>query len=154
MSVVVLAGGLSAERDVSLRSGRRLAESLRAEGVEVSVLDLDAALLPSLQADPPSVVIPLVHGAAGEDGSLADVLDALLGVSMEKVLDAMRLPDPICDALLGNAGRYHPFLELAQSSETNQGELIAEQAGMLGLTADQFNRAQLQAQSFAETMEL
>ena len=77
MSVVVLAGGLSAERDVSLRSGRRLAESLRAEGVEVSVLDLDAALLPSLQADPPSVVIPLVHGAAGEDGSLADVLDAL-----------------------------------------------------------------------------
>ena len=82
------------------------------------------------------------------------LLDALLGVSMEKVLDAMRLPDPICDALLGNAGRYHPFLELAQSSETNQGELIAEQAGMLGLTADQFNRAQLQAQSFAETMEL
>ena len=77
MSVVVLAGGLSAERDVSLRSGRRLAESLRAEGVEVDVLDIDAALLPSLQADPPSVVIPLVHGAAGEDGSLADVLDAL-----------------------------------------------------------------------------
>ncbi len=77
MSVVVLAGGLSAERDVSLRSGRRLAESLRAEGVEVSVLDVDAALLPSLQADPPTVVIPLVHGAAGEDGSLADVLDAL-----------------------------------------------------------------------------
>jgi D-alanine-D-alanine ligase len=77
MSVVVLAGGLSAERDVSLRSGRRLAESLRAEGVDVSVLDLDAALLPALQNDPPDVVIPLVHGAAGEDGSLADVLDAL-----------------------------------------------------------------------------
>lgn len=77
MSVFVLAGGLSAERDVSLRSGRRLAESLRAEGVEVTVLDLDANLLPTLQADPPEVVIPLVHGAAGEDGSLADVLEAL-----------------------------------------------------------------------------
>ncbi|MCB0897793.1 MAG: D-alanine--D-alanine ligase [Actinobacteria bacterium] len=77
MSVVVLAGGLSAERDVSLRSGRRLAEALRSEGMDVSVLDLDAALLPSLQADPPRVVIPLVHGAAGEDGSLADVLEAL-----------------------------------------------------------------------------
>jgi D-alanine-D-alanine ligase len=77
MSVLVIAGGLSAERDVSLRSGRRLAESLRDEGEEVSVVDLDASLVPSLQAVPPDVVIPLVHGAAGEDGSLADVLDAL-----------------------------------------------------------------------------
>ncbi|MBK6762375.1 MAG: D-alanine--D-alanine ligase [Micrococcales bacterium] len=77
MSVVVLAGGLSAERDVSLRSGRRLAEALRGEGYEVRVLDVDAALLPALQSDPPEVVIPLVHGAAGEDGSLADVLEAL-----------------------------------------------------------------------------
>jgi D-alanine-D-alanine ligase len=77
MSVVVLAGGLSAERDVSLRSGRRVAEALRGQGVEVRVMDLDAALIPELQADPPRVVIPLVHGAAGEDGSLADVLEAL-----------------------------------------------------------------------------
>lgn len=77
MSVVVLAGGLSAERDVSIRSGRRFAESLRDEGEDVRVLDLDANLLPSLEAERPDVVIPLVHGAAGEDGSLADVLDAL-----------------------------------------------------------------------------
>jgi D-alanine-D-alanine ligase len=77
MSVVVLAGGLSAERDVSLRSGRRLAEALRSEGDEVLVLDLDASLLPTLRSERPEVVIPLVHGAAGEDGSLADVLDAL-----------------------------------------------------------------------------
>lgn len=77
MSVVVLSGGLSAERDVSLRSGRRLAEALRAEGEDVLVLDLDAALLPTLRSERPDVVIPLVHGAAGEDGSLADVLEAL-----------------------------------------------------------------------------
>lgn len=75
--VVVLAGGLTAERDVSLRSGRRLADSLRAEGVEVSVRDLDASLLPDLTEDPPDCVIPMVHGAAGEDGSLQDVLNAL-----------------------------------------------------------------------------
>ena len=77
MSVVVLSGGLSAERDVSLRSGRRLAEALRTEGEDVLVLDLDAALLPTLRSERPDVVIPLVHGAAGEDGSLADVLQAL-----------------------------------------------------------------------------
>ena len=77
MSVVVLAGGLSAEREVSLRSGRRLAEALRDTGYDVLVLDLDGNLLPTLRADRPEVVIPLVHGAAGEDGSLADVLEAL-----------------------------------------------------------------------------
>ncbi len=82
------------------------------------------------------------------------LLDTLLGVGMEQALDAMRLPDPICDALLGNGGRYQPFLELALASEGDAGDLVAEQATMLGLTADQFNRAQLQALSFAEAMEL
>ena len=75
--VVVLAGGLSHERDVSLRSGRRVAEALRSGGIEVSLADVDAALLPSLAADRPSVVIPLLHGATGEDGALRDVLAML-----------------------------------------------------------------------------
>jgi D-alanine-D-alanine ligase len=38
--VVVLAGGLSPERDVSTRSGRRVAEALRATGAKVDVLDV------------------------------------------------------------------------------------------------------------------
>ena len=44
--VLVLAGGLSHERDVSLRSGRRVAEALRGTGIEVEERDVDAALLP------------------------------------------------------------------------------------------------------------
>ncbi len=82
------------------------------------------------------------------------MLDALLGVSMEKVLESMSLPEPIVDALLGRGGVYGPFLQLAQASEGNDGEALAEQAGMLGLSADQFNRAQMQALAFADTMEL
>lgn len=77
--VVVLAGGLSHERDVSIRSGRRVSEALRQGGFEVDELDIDAALLTSLCADPPVCVVPLVHGEAGEDGSLREVL-GLLGV--------------------------------------------------------------------------
>jgi D-alanine-D-alanine ligase len=73
-AVVVLAGGLSHERDVSLRSGRRVAEALRGAGLEVSVADVDAGLLPSLSSDRPGVVVPLLHGASGEDGALRDVL--------------------------------------------------------------------------------
>lgn len=75
--VVVLAGGLSPEREVSQRSGRRVAEALRVRGIEVEVRDVDAELLPALAADPPSCVVPMLHGATGEDGALRDVLAAL-----------------------------------------------------------------------------
>lgn len=82
------------------------------------------------------------------------LLDALLGVSMDKVLESMSLPESICDALLGRGGVYGPFLDLAKVSEGEDGQALAEQAGMLGLSAEQFNRAQMQALAFAETIEL
>ncbi len=81
------------------------------------------------------------------------LLDVLLGISMERVLETMRLPDPICDALLGNGGRYGPFLDLALASERADGAGMAEQSAMLGLTAELVNRAVLQALAFAESME-
>jgi D-alanine-D-alanine ligase len=77
--VLVLAGGLSHERDVSLRSGRRVAEALRAVGVEVDVRDVDGGLLAALRDSRPAVVFPTLHGATGEDGSLRSVLE-LLGI--------------------------------------------------------------------------
>jgi D-alanine-D-alanine ligase len=76
-SIVILAGGLSHERDVSIRSGRRVAEALRTQGLEVAVHDVDPRLLGELQEDRPDCVIPLLHGAAGEDGSLREVLGAM-----------------------------------------------------------------------------
>ena len=75
--VVVLAGGLSHERDVSLRSGRRVAEALRGTGVEVEERDVDAGLLPALTADPPACVVPMLHGETGEDGAIREVLELL-----------------------------------------------------------------------------
>ncbi|GAA1932845.1 D-alanine--D-alanine ligase family protein [Nocardioides marmoribigeumensis] len=73
--VLVLAGGLSHERDVSLRSGRRVAEALRDRGFEVEVRDVDSTLLASLRDDPPACVLPLLHGATGEDGAIREVLE-------------------------------------------------------------------------------
>ena len=73
--VVVLAGGLSHERDVSLRSGRRVAEALREAGAEVDVRDVDADLLRLLREDPPDCVLPLLHGETGEDGAVREVLE-------------------------------------------------------------------------------
>ncbi|HEY5822043.1 MAG TPA: D-alanine--D-alanine ligase [Propionibacteriaceae bacterium] len=77
--VVVLSGGLSHERDVSLRSGRRVSQALRSHGAEVVESDVDSALVPRLAGLGDAVVFPLLHGEAGEDGSLREVL-ALLGV--------------------------------------------------------------------------
>jgi D-alanine-D-alanine ligase len=73
--VVVLAGGLSHERDVSLRSGRRVAEALREAGAEVDVRDVDADLLRLLRDDPPDCVLPMLHGETGEDGAVREVLE-------------------------------------------------------------------------------
>ncbi|MEU8798173.1 D-alanine--D-alanine ligase [Spirillospora sp. NPDC048819] len=75
--VVVLAGGLSYEREVSLRSGRRVTDALRALDIPVELRDADANLLDSLTDDPPDAVFPVLHGAAGEDGAIRDVLELL-----------------------------------------------------------------------------
>lgn len=72
---LVLAGGLSHEREVSLKSGRRVLDALRTAGVEAQLHDADVGLLPLLSADQPDAVVIALHGAAGEDGSLRGVLD-------------------------------------------------------------------------------
>lgn len=79
LRVLILAGGMSYEHEVSLKSGRRAASALQRQGMACDIRDLDGALLPSLQEFPPDVVVPLVHGAPGEDGSLRGVLE-LAGV--------------------------------------------------------------------------
>lgn len=79
LSAVVLAGGLAYEREVSLRSGRRVGEALRAAGVSVRLQDADASLLADLSGDRPDAVFVALHGGTGEDGALRAVLD-LTGV--------------------------------------------------------------------------
>jgi D-alanine-D-alanine ligase len=76
-TVVVLAGGLSHERDVSLRSGRRVSQALRSCDLEVVECDVDSALLPRLADLPGAVVFPVLHGETGEDGALREVFDLL-----------------------------------------------------------------------------
>ncbi|MGH3096039.1 MAG: D-alanine--D-alanine ligase family protein [Streptosporangiales bacterium] len=75
--VLVLSGGLSPEREVSLRSGRRVADALREVGVEVHVRDIDSSLVPALTDEKPAAVFPVVHGVTGEDGALREVLELL-----------------------------------------------------------------------------
>lgn len=76
-TVAVLAGGLSHEREVSLRSGRRLAGALRANGVDVREWDVDASLLERLHSDRPDVVAVALHGGEGENGAVQQILELL-----------------------------------------------------------------------------
>lgn len=116
--VTILAGGLSHERDVSLRSGRRVAESLRAAGLEVSVHDVDADLLPFLVGTRPDVVWPLLHGASGEDGSIRDVLELVgipyVGTGPRESRAAWS--KPVAKSVVLNAGLSTPeYVTLPQS---------------------------------------
>ena len=74
-TVVVLAGGISHERDVSLRSGRQVADRLQEHGIHVTLRDPDASLLAFLCDARPDVVWPALHGASGEDGALRGLLE-------------------------------------------------------------------------------
>ena len=74
ISVLILAGGISHERDVSLKSGRRVADALLDAGCDVEIREPDGELIGHLLATRPDVVWSTLHGAVGEDGSLQDLL--------------------------------------------------------------------------------
>lgn len=104
--VVVLAGGISHERDVSLRSGRRVADALTAAGHRVQLRDPDAGLLPFLADERPDVVFPALHGSSGEDGSLLDLLHGLAVPTVGSTGAAARQAwsKPVASSLVAHAG--------------------------------------------------
>ncbi|MFZ1223141.1 MAG: D-alanine--D-alanine ligase [Dokdonella sp.] len=75
--VAVAFGGTSAEREVSLDSGRNVLEALRARGVDADPVDGIPALLDALRAGHYARVFNILHGRGGEDGMLQGALDAL-----------------------------------------------------------------------------
>ncbi|MFM5905942.1 MAG: D-alanine--D-alanine ligase [Micrococcales bacterium] len=74
LKIQVLAGGISHERDISLKSGRRLADALAEAGADVVIREPDANLFEYIAKDQPDVIWPVLHGASGEDGALRDIL--------------------------------------------------------------------------------
>jgi len=109
-TVVVLAGGISHERDVSLRSGRRVADSLAQHGISVELRDPDASLLSYLAETRPDVVWPALHGASGEDGALRGLLEFLDIPFVGSTSAASRLAwdKPTAKVLVARAGVSTP----------------------------------------------
>jgi D-alanine-D-alanine ligase len=77
--VAVLMGGWSAEREVSLSSGKPCADALERAGYRVSRLDVDRDVAAALRALKPDAALNVLHGRPGEDGTLQGLLE-ILGV--------------------------------------------------------------------------
>ncbi len=73
--VAVLMGGWSAERDVSLRSGKACAEALGRRGYRVTPIDVGRDVAAALTAAKPDVALNVLHGRPGEDGTLQGLLE-------------------------------------------------------------------------------
>ncbi|HTS40346.1 MAG TPA: D-alanine--D-alanine ligase [Xanthobacteraceae bacterium] len=77
--VAVLMGGWSAEREVSLRSGRACADALERRGYRVSRIDVGRDIATVLATLKPDAALNVLHGRPGEDGTLQGILE-IVGV--------------------------------------------------------------------------
>ncbi|HWU72254.1 MAG TPA: D-alanine--D-alanine ligase [Sphingomonas sp.] len=77
LHVVVLMGGWSAEREVSLMSGKGIAEALESLGHRVTRIDMGRDVAIKLSEAKPDIVFNALHGTPGEDGSVQGMLDLM-----------------------------------------------------------------------------
>jgi len=75
--IAVLMGGWSAEREVSLRSGKACADALERKGYRVTRIDVDRDVANVLKTTKPDVALNLLHGRPGEDGAIQGLLEIL-----------------------------------------------------------------------------
>jgi D-alanine-D-alanine ligase len=77
LHVVVLMGGWSSEREVSLTSGNGVADALESLGHKVTRIDMDRDVAARLAAAKPDIVFNALHGTPGEDGTVQGMLDLM-----------------------------------------------------------------------------
>ena len=77
LHITVLMGGWSAEREVSLQSGKGVADALEMLGHRVTRIDMDRHVAARLAEAAPDLVFNALHGTPGEDGSVQGLLDLM-----------------------------------------------------------------------------
>lgn len=104
--VAVLMGGWSAEREVSLRSGKACADALERTAYRVSRVDVNPDIAATLRALKPDVALNVLHGRPGEDGTLQGMLEVLgIPYSHSGVLaSALAMQKEIAKTVLKAAG--------------------------------------------------
>jgi D-alanine-D-alanine ligase len=108
--IAVLCGGRSGERDVSLRSGQRVFDSLKKQKFNVIMLDLEDDLITRLKKKKIDIVYIVLHGRYGEDGTVQGMLElanipytgskvlasalAMNKLAAKRIFDAVGIPTP------------------------------------------------------------
>ncbi|MGO3885097.1 MAG: D-alanine--D-alanine ligase family protein [Mycetocola sp.] len=140
LNVVVLAGGISHERDVSLRSGRRVTELLQRAGHRARLEEPSGDLLALPASERPDVYWVSLHGASGEDGTLQALLD-LNGaryVGTPAAAAALAWSKPTAKALVARAGLATPeWVTLSRASfrELGANQVMASLSDGFGVPA-------------------
>ena len=135
--ITIIAGGSNHERDVSLRSGNRVANILKTLGHEVQTIDLNENTITQIKEYKPDLVWPLLHGDLGEDGSLQDLLETLGYPYVGSNAQGCRMASikPIAKSKLIEVGLQSPdFVSLPQHMFKICGatQILKEVAGKLG----------------------
>ena len=115
--VVVLMGGWSAERDVSLTSGKGVADALRRLGHRVTEIDMDRDVAARIAEAKPDVVFNALHGTPGEDGSVQGMLD-LMGIAYTHsgmATSVIAIDKQLTKLVLTNAGIRMPGGQVVES---------------------------------------
>ncbi len=124
MKVAVLMGGWSAEREVSLTSGRGIAEACRSLGHDVTEIDMDHNVAERLKAAAPDVVFNALHGTPGEDGSVQGLLD-ILGFKYTHsgvTTSAIAIDKELTKRILVPQGIRMPGGRVVQSASLHEGD--------------------------------
>ena len=124
--VAVLMGGWSAEREVSLRSGKACADAAEKSGYRVSRVDVDRDVAETLRALNPDCALNVLHGRPGEDGTLQGLLEVLgIPYSHSGVLaSALAMQKDIAKTVLKAAGVPVPGGVVATRTEAAKRHLL------------------------------
>ncbi|MDX1391235.1 MAG: D-alanine--D-alanine ligase [Rheinheimera sp.] len=129
--VAVMFGGVSAEREVSLRSGNAVLQALNSAGVAAFAFDPKSQSLAELAASGAERVFIVLHGRGGEDGSMQGALQQLgLPYTGSKVLGSALAMDKIrCKWLFQAQKLPTAAFAVVHSSDTDFAALLASLGG-------------------------
>jgi D-alanine-D-alanine ligase len=128
-TIAVLMGGLSAEREVSLNSGKACAKALREKGYEVTEIDVSRDLAAVVQAltPRPKAVFNALHGRWGEDGCVQGMLELLqIPYTHSGVLaSALAMDKQMAKTVVATAGVTSPEGLVIKAAELAKGDPMA-----------------------------
>ncbi len=125
--VAVLYGGMSEEREVSLRTGAAVCKALQAKGYDVKSIDVDRQVAKRLLEEPVDLAFIALHGRYGEDGTIQGLLE-IMGIPYTGpgvMASAVAMNKITTKRLLLNAGLPTPKFQVLKDFEVSKQGLDA-----------------------------